>query len=335
MVKYVTPVSRSAAEGTVAKVYEGIREEFGVHAEAFTLHSPLPEVLAGIWMLCRETLIANGAVERPAKEAVATAVSSINRCPYCVDAHAAMLAAGGNGEVARRIELGDQDQIADPRLAKIVEWALATRSPGAPILRNPPFNGSEAPELISAALVFHYINRPVSVFCEETPFPLGRGLLWGAQLWLAGRRFRPFIASRPAPGDSLVLLAEAELPEDLAWARESPVLAGAWSRFASAVERAGENALPVEVRARVYAWLRSWQGESPGLRSDWIDEGLEGIAAEHQPAGRLALLAAVAPYRVESSVIESYRDGRPDSDVVSAVAWAGLAAARRVASWIS
>jgi hypothetical protein len=85
----------------------------------------------------------------------------------------------------------------------------------------------------------------------------------------------------------------------------------------------------------VLARLRSWHGESPNLRSDWLAEGLEGLADEHQPAGRLAMLAALAPYRVEPGVIEAYRNGRPDSDVVAAVAWSALAATRRIASWIS
>lgn len=46
--------------------------------------------------MCRETLVA-GRVDRAVKEAVAVAVSKTNRCPYCVEAHATMLTAAGEG----------------------------------------------------------------------------------------------------------------------------------------------------------------------------------------------------------------------------------------------
>jgi AhpD family alkylhydroperoxidase len=333
MVKYVQPVSRQAASGITARVYDGLEHEFGVHAEPITLHSPAPELCAGAWSVCRETLVAAGKVDRMVKEAVATAVSSVNRCPFCVDAHAAMLAAGGHYGVARRMEEGDYETIKDRRIHEIAHWALATRSPGAQILRKPPFRSQEAPELISTAVLFHYINRPVNVFLDDTPFPLG-GSFKAGSLWIAGRRFRRFTESRPPAGATLDLLPEAELPEDMAWASGSVVLAGAWARFAAAVDRAAERALPVEVRARLLARLRSWQGEDPGLRSDWVKESLEGLAPENRPAGRLALLSAIAPYRVDADLIESYRDGRPDPDLVAAVAWPALVAARRVASWL-
>src|SRR5919108_782318 len=131
MVKYVQPVSRQTASGTTARVYEGLEREFGVHAEPITLHSPAPEICAGVWSVCRETLVAEGKVDRMVKEAVATAVSSINRCPFCVDAHAAMLAAGGHHGVARRMEDGDFGRIEDRRVKKFVDWALATALPGS------------------------------------------------------------------------------------------------------------------------------------------------------------------------------------------------------------
>ena len=81
MIRYVTPTSRRSAEGTTAAVYDGMRREFGVHAEPIVLHSPVPELLAATWIQCREQLVARGGVPRPVKEAVATAVSSVYRCP--------------------------------------------------------------------------------------------------------------------------------------------------------------------------------------------------------------------------------------------------------------
>jgi AhpD family alkylhydroperoxidase len=320
MIRHISPVPRKSATGRVAAVYGAMAREFGVHAEALTLHSPAEELLAGVWMLCREHTVAAGRVERPVKEAVAAAVSDLNRCPYCVDAHTAML--NGTGHSTE-----------EPALARAIAWARATRSPGAEILRKPPFDTGEAPEMIGTAILFHYINRPVSVFCGDSPLPGGGRVMRGALLRVAGVRFRRFARARPAAGESLELLPNAELPEDLAWARPSPVIADAWARFAAAVERAGERALTPAVRQRVSERLSRWHGEQMGLSAAWLDDAVGGLDARELPAARLALLAALAPYRVDESTVAAFRGS--DADLVSAVSWAAFAAARRNATWLA
>jgi AhpD family alkylhydroperoxidase len=335
MIKYVTPVRRSAAGGGTATVYEQMSREFGVHAEPIVLHSPAPEVMFGVWGVCRESLVAEGHVERPVKEAVATAVSSINSCPFCVDAHASMLSASDRLHDAERIGRGDYDAVADPELGRAVEWAVATRTPGAAALREPPFGPDAAPEMISTALMFHYINRTVSVFCGDSPFPFGGRVLRRWMLRLAGRRFRPFASSVPPAGASLALLPESGLPADLDWVSDSPVLAGAWARFVGALERAGESALPPAAREITLEALEGWRGEEMPLHGGWIDQRLDGLTAARRPAARLSLLAALAPYRVDAAVIDAYRNGRADAEVVGAVAWPALAAARRIGAWVA
>jgi hypothetical protein len=64
VIRYVQTVSRRSAEGETARVYDGLRDEFGVHAEPIVLHSPSPRLLAGAWSVCRETLVAAGRVDR-------------------------------------------------------------------------------------------------------------------------------------------------------------------------------------------------------------------------------------------------------------------------------
>jgi AhpD family alkylhydroperoxidase len=334
VIKHVQPVSRRSASGKTARVYEQMRREFGVHAEPIAMHSPTPEIMFGVWSVCRETLVAPGRVERPIKEAVAAAVSSINRCPFCVDAHASMLAAGGHYAAARKLGRGRYDEIGDPQLAKVVDWAVATRSPDAEILRRPPFERFQAPELIGTAMLFHYINRPVNVFLSDSPFPLDGRFMKGGMFRLAGRRFRDVVREPVAPGTSLELLSDSSLPEDMGWARGSPIIAGAWARFTAAVEEAGQAALAAEVRALVAERLASWKGEDPGLGSSWLEDSLTGLAEELRPEGRLALLTVFAPYRIDETVIGDFRDGRPDSELVAAVSWCALAAARRIGSWL-
>jgi AhpD family alkylhydroperoxidase len=326
MIRHIKPVGRRDATGITARVYDGMRREFGVQAEAITLHSPAEELLAGTWMLCREHTVATGRVARPVKEAVAAAVSGINDCPFCVDAHDAMLNATGHSS-------------DEPALARAVEWAAATRSPDARIVREPPFGELEAPEMIGTAALFHYINRPVSVFCGRSPLPGDGRVMREALLRIAGLRFRRFARARRAPGESLDLLPAAELPRHFGWARSSPVIADAWARTVAVIERAGERALPTAVRELVDRKLGEWRGEQMPLALDWLDEGLEGLEDDLRPAGRLALLVAFAPYRVDDETVASYRAGSPrlrsDAELVAAVAWVSLAAARRTASWLA
>src|SRR5262245_26771388 len=104
-VRHVAPVSPAAATGLVATVYAQLREEFLV-APPFTLHSPVPEILAGVWAVVRETLVC-GEVPRAHKEAVASTVSRLNACPFCVDAHLMALRATGRSADVRGVESGD------------------------------------------------------------------------------------------------------------------------------------------------------------------------------------------------------------------------------------
>ena len=47
---HVQAVKYNAAEGLVADVYEQMRRDLAV-APPFTLHSPLPQVMAGVWSI--------------------------------------------------------------------------------------------------------------------------------------------------------------------------------------------------------------------------------------------------------------------------------------------
>ncbi len=193
-IRYVKVVAPNSAEGLAARVYPQIKKEFGALVEPFTLHSPSPELLAGAWSACRESLLV-GSVRREVKEAVAATVSRINQCPYCVDAHTIMLNAISARNSADAIIHQRDDQIRDAAVRSMVEWAAATRSPGAKVLLSPPFSQKDAPEIIGTALFFHYLNRMASVLLSETPLPSNHPLLKGfLREWRAGFSPKRFIA---------------------------------------------------------------------------------------------------------------------------------------------
>ena len=89
-IRYFHSLPRASVDSLSGKVLAQVRREFGAEVEPFTLHLPVPELLAGVWMACRETLLA-GSGRRDAKEVVAASVSALNCCPFCVDAHSIMV----------------------------------------------------------------------------------------------------------------------------------------------------------------------------------------------------------------------------------------------------
>src|SRR5262249_32328605 len=131
----IDPVTHDARTSAVRRQ---IIDDFGILAPPFSLHLPVPDLLCAFWAMFRETVL-GPRVDRAAKEAVAAAVSAINACPYCVDAHTTMLDAAGRRGAAEAIAAGRFDDIADPDLRSVAAWARATRTPDATILQRPPF----------------------------------------------------------------------------------------------------------------------------------------------------------------------------------------------------
>lgn len=326
-IKYIKPVPAHAADELVALTYDQIQRDFGALVEPFTLHSPMPRLLAGVWMACRETLVV-GHVRRDYKEAVATTISRINRCPYCVDAHTIMLYALDT-RAAAAIER--PETLSDPALRAIIEWAAALHPRNATTLQTPPFTAADAPEIIGTALIFHYINRMVSVLLDDTPLPLNNRWLRAPLKRVAGWMFAQAAHRAKLPGSSLDLLPEAPLPSDLAWAASSPYVAGALARFAAVVDRFGEAVLPIEVRDLVRERLHDWDGSDPGLSRQWVKEAIRHLDARSQTAGHLALLTAFAPYQIGAGVVEAFAVHFPgEGQLLAALAWASLTTARSI-----
>ncbi|GLW05802.1 alkyl hydroperoxide reductase AhpD [Microtetraspora sp. NBRC 13810] len=328
-VEHVSVVRAEAARGRVAEVYAQVERDFGVLAPPVILHSPAPDALAAAWVMLRETLIATGKAGRAAKEAVAAAVSHGNTCPYCVDVHGTMLHGLVQGGDATAVAGGRFEAIADPHLRAVAGWA---RDCGTAAGASPPFPAAQGPELAGVAVVFHYYNRMVNVFLGTSPFPPGTpARLRGGLMRLAGRVMRPAATRHRAPGESLGLLPPAPLPADLAWAAGTPAVAEALARSAAAIERGGERSVPAAVRALVETALAGWDGRPPGLSRAWAADALSVLPRRELPAGRLALLTAMASYQVDRPAVEDFRrDGAGDVALVELTSWAAMAAARRV-----
>ncbi|WP_051326079.1 carboxymuconolactone decarboxylase family protein [Glycomyces tenuis] len=229
-VRHVTPVLPEAADGLVAEVYRQAKAELGITVgPPFMMLSPAPELLAPMWALLRESLLVGGPAERTAKEVVATTIAVKNACRFCADAHALMLHAAGEHELAEAVRDGG----APYAHADLAEWAAAPSLDG-------PFSASAAPRFIGTALVFEFITRLVKVLAHNaSPHPVTATKLGRA---VASRQVREAVAADLEPGLSLPLLD-----------RREPWLKGRWPTLDLTVPDWG-GASPV---GRAYAHLRA------------------------------------------------------------------------------
>ncbi len=86
-------VDEADATGEIAEAYQYFREHFGRPAVPGILKcfSSSPEMLKIIIQLGSTLVFSEGVLGRRMKEMIATYVSSLNECPYCLDSHAASL----------------------------------------------------------------------------------------------------------------------------------------------------------------------------------------------------------------------------------------------------
>lgn len=278
-----------------------IKAEFGFVPAPVILHDSVDGLFAGSWMLLRETVM-TGTVPRAEKECLSLAISKENRCPFCVESHGMTLAA--------------LRSTGNAKFPKVME-----RSP------------AETAEIIGTAVLFHYLNRVVNVFLDESPLPPLLRLRPWRSVWLrvGGWTFTPIATQQLVPGESLAFLPEVPLARDLSWAEPQPFVAGAFARFADAIEKAARNALPPGTRELVHRQITSSTIAPAGNTDAWTSDATSGLPAPERPLAILALLAAFASYRVSPQHIESARaEGADDAVIVATVAWSAFVIAKEL-----
>ncbi|WP_433386185.1 carboxymuconolactone decarboxylase family protein [Micromonospora sp. KLBMP9576] len=325
-IERLTPVRVSDATGEVRYVYRRLEQEFGLLAPPVALHAAAPAVLAGCWLMLREALLVHARVGRDTKEAVAAAVSLVNRCPYCVDVHGTALHGLLRGPDARALTDDRLGEVREPRLRAVAEWFRHGGAAAVPA----HLGTAEVVELIGVSVLFHYLNRMVNVFLTGSPLPAMPPAAARVVHRLAAVTMARLTRRRGAPGADLDLLPPAPVPPDLDWAHGNPILAAAFARAAVAIDAAGRDAVPAGVRSLV---LRLLAGPD-GLRSLTDRAGVDAVLATlpeaDRAAGRLALNTAFFSWRVTDAEVAAFRVDRPgDRPLVELVSWASLAAARR------
>ncbi|GGX52813.1 carboxymuconolactone decarboxylase family protein [Streptomyces fructofermentans] len=316
--RHTAPPPVRSATGRTAEVHRQISSDFGIDGPStFVVLSSAPELLPAAWALTRESLLA-GDGSRTGKELAALGVSRANKCPFCVDAHTVLLHATGDHRLAERLARGESPEHEEH--ARLLAWGAATRVPGGPGLTPLPFPAEHTPGYVGTALAFHFINRIASALLTENLLP-GNAQRLRPVRSLVGRSVARTVRRRLVPGEALALLDDPG--PGPSWAAGTAV--GPAFAALRAAAAAGGDLLSGPDRALVGDAVRAWDGTHQPLLWDALpDRG-------DRPGARLAMLAALAPYRVTDEDVAAWRGPeRTDRCLVRLIAYGAFAAVDRI-----
>ena len=315
-VHHVSTKAPADGQALADRVLKQMRQDFFV-ASPFLLHASVPETMAAAWSLVRETLMC-GRAPRGRKEIIASGVSNANRCPFCVDAHTAAVIASRTSD------------------ASLARWAEATGDASHPALASAPFD-RDAAEYMGTVVAFHYLNRMVSIFLDDKMMPvpslLDRSANFMARIMMGGMLRR---GTRNRPGASLPLLPKLNGVQDWrpTWAADTGHIAQALAAWSTINEHLAQSHLPAELIDGVRSSIETWTGGEVYLDPDWLEQRRPATSATHRPAVDLALMTAMAPYRVSDDVVKTtLQSGLAQETVLILVAWSAHLAARRAGEW--
>lgn len=165
----IRTVPPEAATGVLADAYEQAKETMGAPTPpvVFQLSSIRPD-LASLLAGTSGALFRGGALPRKEKEAIATYVSALNQCPYCVGAHTLLMQLHGASpeqvEAARAGDVAaftDDEQIARflPLAEKITRHAYKVTDDDIEALRTAGWDDEEILEAVWTAAFFNMVNR--------------------------------------------------------------------------------------------------------------------------------------------------------------------------------
>jgi len=335
--RYLKSVPRHKAQGKVAEVYDQIAEDFFVNG-SLTSRSSVPDLFAAIWTGGRETVLVSDQLDRTTKEALTATLSSINDCPYCGDMMISLIHAADQHDDAIQILSETEENITDQLLRERLLWVRAVATPGAAPPSSTPFNRAQLPEAIGSLMALSDINRFSHIVMDGSPVnaPLGLQAVKAFALRLFGGELRATHIRPLEPGRSLHLLPEAELPDDMQWARPNPRVASAVARWAAAVERESEKVIPDRTRQCVHDSLKQWQGEQMPISRHWVEQEVEGLHGNERAIARLALVVAKASYQSDDSLVAEVLEHNPEQEqFLRILAWSSFTASRYVAAHIA
>lgn len=168
-------VQEDEATGRVAESYAHYRERFGRPTvpgilKCFATHPPLLEQMIE---LASNLLFVEGHLTRATKEMIATYVSAINACPYCLDSHASFLRQqGGTDELLSALfqvniessSINSKDRSLLNFVAKVTGESYRISPDDIQLLQDAGWQQEQIAEAVHIAALFACFNRVVNAF---------------------------------------------------------------------------------------------------------------------------------------------------------------------------
>jgi uncharacterized peroxidase-related enzyme len=168
-------VEEKAATGAVAEAYADYRTRFGREhvpgiLKCFATHPPLLKQMID---LASSLLFAESLLSQTTKEMIATYVSRLNACAYCLDSHANSLhQSGGSDELLLAILQGNldspsispKDRVLLAFTAKVTEESYKVSSTDIQSLQTVGWHQQQIAEAVHIAALFACFNRVANAF---------------------------------------------------------------------------------------------------------------------------------------------------------------------------
>lgn len=320
-VKHVKILKFDETSDQVRTIYKQLNAEFQI-APPMTVHAQVPEIFAAVWSACRESLVVGD--HRTEKEIIATKISNMNNCPYCVDIHAVMIGADSNAV----------NQKFDLEL-----WASQTLNPQHPVILNPPFSKSYLTAYLGTAIMFHYINRVVNVFMREgsplnlpTPLKAVKPIL---QKIASATLGKATLKKKAQAGLSLELTSPIDFKTNIQWIDSDSIIGKSLARFFYTLKVEARTVLHLSSIQTLEEHLKNWNGENAPLGRGWLEEVLLKCKEEDRVALKLALLVARSSHQITDADIHDFRKSHSkETDLIKIVSWAASAASFRISQWL-
>jgi uncharacterized peroxidase-related enzyme len=168
-------VEEADATGMVAESYAYFREHFGRQdipgiLKCFATHPSLLQQMMGI---ASTTLFCEGHLTRRTKESIATYVSALNQCAYCVDSHAFFLRVHGGSDAlvnaltavdAEHAPVDEKERILLQFVRKVSCDSYKVSAADVSVLRDEGWNDQQMSEAIHVTALFACFNRVANAF---------------------------------------------------------------------------------------------------------------------------------------------------------------------------
>jgi uncharacterized peroxidase-related enzyme len=168
-------VEDDAASGAVAEAYADYRTHFGREhvpgiLKCFATHPPLLQQMIA---LASTLLFTESHLSRKVKEMIATYISALNSCPYCLDSHAASLRTqGGSDELLQALSNANMDSpplsLKERRILDFVGKVTIESHKISPedidLMKSVGWDQQEIAEAVHIAALFACFNRVANAF---------------------------------------------------------------------------------------------------------------------------------------------------------------------------